>query len=240
MSSSARHSTASAPCATAGSMTSDDPGFRRSRPALPSRSRPHSASTSASTSPASSLASRVLTLPRIGTIARSGRIRSNCARRRSEAVPTRAPSRQAREGKRAVRPTSTSRGSSRWSTQPIASPARQHRLHVLQRMHREVDAAVEQRLLDLLGEQALAADLGEQAGLHAVAGRADRHQFERPVGRQARDARRAAGRAQAAAWYSAIGLPRVPMRRGRLGHASLGSMHGQLSASRLQRGIRTD
>ena len=49
-------------------------------------------------------------------------------------------------------------------------------------MHGEVDAPIEQRLLDFLREQALAADLGEQAGLHAVPGRADRHEFERAVG----------------------------------------------------------
>ena len=47
-------------------------------------------------------------------------------------------------------------------------------------MHREVDTPGEQRLLDLLGEQALAADLGEQAILHAVAGRADGHDLDRP------------------------------------------------------------
>ena len=150
-------------------------------PALPSRSRPHSARTSASTSPASSLASRVLTLPRIGTTARSGRSRSNCARRRSDAVPTRAPrGKPARVS--APRPTSTSRGSSRLSTPADRKSGRQHRLHVLQRMHGEIDAAVEQRLLDFLREKALAADLGKQARLHAVPGRADRHEFERAVG----------------------------------------------------------
>ena len=51
-------------------------------------------------------------------------------------------------------------------------------------MHREIDAPVEQRLFDLLGEQALAADLGEQLGLDPVAGRADRHQLDPILRRQ--------------------------------------------------------
>ena len=37
-------------------------------------------------------------------------------------------------------------------------------------MHRHVDPPGEQRLVDLLGEQALAADVGECAVLHPVAG----------------------------------------------------------------------
>ena len=53
-------------------------------------------------------------------------------------------------------------------------------------MHREIDGAVEQRLLDLLGEQALAADLRERPVLDHVAGGADRHDRDRvgcdPVG----------------------------------------------------------
>ena len=40
----------------------------------------------------------------------------------------------------------------------------------------------DQRLLDFLGEQPLAADLGEQSILHPVPGRADRHDFHRPGG----------------------------------------------------------
>ncbi len=38
---------------------------------------------------------------------------------------------------------------------------RQRRLHVLQRMHGEIDAPVEERLLDLFREQPLATDLRE-------------------------------------------------------------------------------
>ena len=50
---------------------------------------------------------------------------------------------------------------------------RQRGLQVLQAVHREVDAAVGERLVDLLGEQALAADLRQAAILHRVAGGAD-------------------------------------------------------------------
>ena len=44
-------------------------------------------------------------------------------------------------------------------------------------MHRKIDAAVDQRLVDLLGEQPFAADLGKPPVLHPIAGRADRHDF---------------------------------------------------------------
>ena len=46
-------------------------------------------------------------------------------------------------------------------------------------MHREVDPARQQRRLDLLAEQALAAELGERPVGDPVAGRADRHDLER-------------------------------------------------------------
>src|SRR5262249_36885085 len=45
--------------------------------------------------------------------------------------------------------------------------------HVLHGVDREIDAAVQQRLLDLLGEQALAADLLQLSVLHPVARGAD-------------------------------------------------------------------
>ena len=50
---------------------------------------------------------------------------------------------------------------------------RQHGGHVLRRMHREVDGAAEQRVLDLLGEQPLAAEVVERPVLDDVAGGAD-------------------------------------------------------------------
>jgi hypothetical protein len=49
----------------------------------------------------------------------------------------------------------------------------QHRRHVLQGMDGAVDAALQQGLLDLLGEHALAADLQQTAVLHPVAGGGD-------------------------------------------------------------------
>src|SRR5439155_5886782 len=57
-------------------------------------------------------------------------------------------------------------------------------LHVLERMHREIDAPVNQRLFDLLAEQPLAADLGQLARLDAVAGGADRHYLQGALGGQ--------------------------------------------------------
>ena len=50
---------------------------------------------------------------------------------------------------------------------------RQHGGHVLRRMHREVDGAAQQRVLDLLGEQPLAANVTERPVLNDVAGGAD-------------------------------------------------------------------
>src|SRR6185312_8665575 len=88
--SSARASMPMAPCPTAGKnssalMTAVACCVR------PSRRKPASASSVASTSPASSFASRVSTLPRSGTTERSGRSRLAIAWRRSDAVPSTAP-----------------------------------------------------------------------------------------------------------------------------------------------------
>jgi hypothetical protein len=46
-------------------------------------------------------------------------------------------------------------------------------------MHGEIDRAGKQRLLDLLGEQSLAADIGKPPVLHPVAGGADGHDLKR-------------------------------------------------------------
>ena len=85
---------------------------------------------------------------------------------------------------------------------------RQRGLQVLQAVHREVDAAVGQRLVDLLGEQALAADVGQAAVLHRVAGGADRMLLRTPgqTGLRSSMNRRV--------WISASGEPRVPTRSG--------------------------
>ena len=77
-------------------------------------------------------------------------------------------------------------------------------------MHREVDRAGEQRLLDLLGEQALAADLRQRPVADHVAGGADDLDLD-PFGASPCTA---ASRARTMpAWASASGEPRVPMRR---------------------------
>ena len=80
-------------------------------------------------------------------------------------------------------------------------------------MHREVDRAGGQRLLDLLGEQALAADLRQRPVLDRVAGGADGPELD-ALGRKPMRARPAAARTMAAC-ASASGLPRVPIRKPR-------------------------
>ena len=87
---SARISTARAPCAGAGTMIRGSTSSAISSP-RPMRSRPAAASTAASTSPVRTMRTRVPTLPRIGTIRRSGRARSRALARRGLEVPTRAP-----------------------------------------------------------------------------------------------------------------------------------------------------
>ena len=88
---------------------------------------------------------------------------------------------------------------------------RQPGRQVLHRMHREIDPAVEQRRLELLAEQPLAAELGERPVDHEIAGRADHHDLER-----ARRGEPRVGLAKRAAHQPvclrASGEPRVPMR----------------------------
>ena len=55
---------------------------------------------------------------------------------------------------------------------------RQHRRHVLGRMDREIDAVVEKRLFQLLGEETLAAGIRKRAILDAVAAGGDHHDLE--------------------------------------------------------------
>ncbi len=55
---------------------------------------------------------------------------------------------------------------------------RQHHRHVLHRMHRDVGAAVEQGVFELLDEQPLAADLGERAVEDLVAAGGHAEQFD--------------------------------------------------------------
>jgi len=120
--SSPRVTTPIAPCATAGSKAS---GARiaSSGTVMSRRRKPASASRVASSSPASSLASRVPTLPRSSTISRSGLWCSSWAWRRTAAVPTIAP--RGRSAIRRIAPSRdatirTSRGSARGSNAAIA------------------------------------------------------------------------------------------------------------------------
>ena len=61
-------------------------------------------------------------------------------------------------------------------------PVRQRRRHVLGRMDRKIDSAGQQRVLDLLGEQAFAAGFGQRPVLDAVARSADHRDLDRVLG----------------------------------------------------------
>ena len=139
------------------------------RSAQPSRRSPAAASTIASYCPSSSLRSRVSTLPRRFSITSPRPSACNCAARRSELVPTFAPSPQLRQ---------------RLADQRVArifalrdrrqrQARRQLRRHILQAMHRQVDRPRQQRLFDFLGEQSLAADLRQRHVGDLVAGGLD-------------------------------------------------------------------
>src|SRR5918993_821410 len=141
-------------------------------PARPSRRRPASARSVASTSPRSSFASLVPTLPRRRVTRRSGLRRRSCAWRRSDADPTTAPC-----GRSVMLPARRLMKASRTS-----SPRRER--EVLGGMHREVDRALEERDVELLREQALAAGLRERSILDRVAGGLDDAQRQL-VGREA-------------------------------------------------------
>ena len=138
-----RVSTASAPWPAAGTMTGTSPSVPAGRTSLtwpPSsrRCRPASARTTPSRSgslaapmgPSSltplprTLDRRVGTLPRIGTIRRSGRAASSWAARRGEPVPMRAPGASSARRRPSGPPTvhRASRGSSRIGTAAMRSP----------------------------------------------------------------------------------------------------------------------
>jgi hypothetical protein len=91
--------------------------------------------------------------------------------------------------------------------QPVGEP----RLHVLERVDGDVDLAVAQRLLDLLGEQALAAGLGQRPVLDAIPRGADRHDGD-GVGRRQLGHAAARRRRTHSLCASASGEPRVPIR----------------------------
>ena len=160
-----RHSMPRAPWPTAGSISA---GSSTAIPSTfsPSRLRPASASSVASAAPSATLRSRVPTLPRIGTMSISGRRARHLRLAAERSGPDPRTLRQV--GKAiAARPVARDQHvarvlplGNRRDLQPIRQPGR----HVLHRVHREIDAPVQQRLLDLLGEEPLAADLGERVG----------------------------------------------------------------------------
>ena len=132
----------------------------------------------AAAAPSASLRSRVCTLPRNSTTARSGRRWRSCARRRRLEVPTTAPAgRSARPPGPSV--TKASRTSSRGRRQVMARPSGcSEGMSFIECTAMSIGAG-EQRLLDLAGEEALAADLAERPVLHPVAGGLDRHDRRR-------------------------------------------------------------
>ena len=101
--------------------------------------------------------------------ARSGRSLRSCAARRSELVPTFAPAGRSRQ-------LAADHGVARVFA---LRNGRQHQAfgqfgrQIFQAVDRQIGAAVEQRFLDLLGEQALVADLGQRHVGDLVAGGLD-------------------------------------------------------------------
>ena len=176
--------------------------------------------------PSSSLRSRVSRLPRSGSMRRSGRSASNCTTRRRLEVPTQAPcGRSCRRAKRGL--TKASRGSSRSSTAAEHEAGRQLHRHVLQRMHGQVRAAVFERRLQFLDEQALAADLGQRAVEDLVAARGHAEQFDLQA-----EALRAAASRTCSACHRARRLSRVAMMvRVRHGACIIASQPGHSPAA---------
>ena len=140
------------------------------RAASPSRRRPAAASTSASNSPASSLRSRVSTFPRTG----ANRPRHHERRKLRDAPDAaRADRRSPRRGAPAPPAKSVRADAVAQHARVARILARQHRgdveslgqhgRHVLGAVHRKVDLAREQRVVDLLHEQPLAAGVGSGA-----------------------------------------------------------------------------
>ena len=162
--------------------------------------------------PASRLASRVSTLPRKLTICRSGRRCRSWARRRSAEVPTMAPCLEVGDAPDVARDQHVARILARQEGGDQQA-GRLRRRHVLHAVDRGIDALRQQRLLDLLDEQALAAGLGQRPVLDGIArgpdGRRSRWRPAPPAPAPPRPARRAPGRPGS----SASLLPRVPSRR---------------------------
>ena len=125
------------PCATAGSISSGSIGVRATA-SSPSRLSPAIARKVAAATPASSLLSRVSTLPRNSTTPRSGRRCRTCARRRRLEVPTTRARRQRRERAHAGADEGVARILARQAAGD-RQPRRLQRRHVLHRVHGDVD-----------------------------------------------------------------------------------------------------
>ena len=165
----------------------------------PSRSSPHAASTTASSPRSPRLRSRVSMLPRSGSIESDGSSASSCARRRTEAVPIRIPGRSALGAAERVARILARR------VRADGEPLGVRRGHVLGGVDGDVDPAREQRLLELLDEDAARADLAERLRSVAVARRRDRDERDLDPGPRSRSA-------ACSAWVSASLLPREPTR----------------------------
>ena len=153
----------------------------------PRRRRPAAASTSASYSPASSLRSRVSTLPRIGVNAAPGKAGDSWAMRLTLLVPmfgarprggkrrsdVALGCRRQHEGIAGILP--RQRGRDR-------QPVRKQRRQVLRAVYCHVDRVVEQRVFDLLDEQPLVADVSDRRRLQPVARRLDDDELDVDAG----------------------------------------------------------
>ena len=109
-----------------------------------------------------SLRSRVSTLPRNSTTARSGRRWRSCARRRRLEVPTTPPAGSAASERGRAR--RRRRAGPRAAAGSDGEARGLQRRHVLHRVDGDVDPPAGQRLLDLAGEEALAAERPTAAG----------------------------------------------------------------------------
>ena len=162
----------------------------------------------ASYSPASSFARRVLTLPRSARNSSARIARAAAGIRGAGSRCRRARRPAALRGSRSGSTRRRRAASSRAPNVASVELRRQHHRHVLHRVHRDVGAALVERDLELLDEEALAADLRERPVEHAVAlgGHAERVSTARP-GWRARSARRPSRSGR-----SARRLSRVAMR----------------------------
>ena len=175
---SARTSMPSAPCPAAGSICARleaargcaPPGRAASGRRRPARSRRTGLRRACA---AGCRGCRAAARPR-----RSGRSARSCASRRRLEVPTTRARRQRRPGWRSGCETKASRGSSRSSTAASTKPAGRSIGTSFSECTARCGAAVHQRRLEFLDEQALAADLGQRAVEDLVAARGHAEQLD--------------------------------------------------------------